>query len=152
MTHSRRSFLHVALAGIAFVLFSLAGSIGSAAIASSGASKAGSKWAGTYESDPPKPGTPGGSMSLSLGADGSATVTQDPGSGSNSYFGHWNDTGSQITVTFDADPGKPAQPPMTFSSSHDGLQAVTWDHAAWGKFTPPPMKKGSGDWHKGHHF
>ena len=27
-------------------------------------------------------------------------------------------------------------------AGHDGLQAVTWDHAAWGKENPPPMKKG----------
>jgi hypothetical protein len=87
-------------------------------------------------------------MSLSLGTDGTATVTQDSGNGSTSYFGHWSDSGSQIVVTFDAEGGKPAEPPMTFAPGHDGLQAVTWDHAAWGKLTPPLMKKGSGDWHK----
>ncbi len=45
-------------------------------------------------------------------------------------------------VTFDAAEGKPAEPPMAFQPSHDGLQAVTWNHAAWGKENPPPMKKG----------
>lgn len=151
MKHSRRSFLHVALAGIAFVLFSLTVSTAHAAIASSDSSKAASKWAGDYESDPPKAGTPGGSMSLSLGTDGSATVTQDYGKGESTSFGHWTDSGSQITVTFDPVAGTPTQSPMTFSSSHDGLQAVSYDHAAWGKLTPPPMKKGAGNWHKGQH-
>jgi hypothetical protein len=31
---------------------------------------------------------------------------------------------------------------MAFQPSHDGLQAVTWNHATWGKANPPPMKKG----------
>ena len=45
-------------------------------------------------------------------------------------------------VTFDAVEGKPVEPPMVFQPAHDGLQAVTWNHASWGKVDPPPMKKG----------
>ena len=81
-------------------------------------------------------------MNLSLGSDGSATVTEDPGTGTKTLFGHWVDTGSQVTVTFDAEEGKPAEPAMAFQPAHDGLQAVTWDRALWGKENPPPMKKG----------
>src|ERR1700691_3920137 len=43
------------------------------------------------------------SMSVSLGVDGTATVTEDPGTGSITSFGHWASDGSQIKVTFDAD-------------------------------------------------
>jgi hypothetical protein len=99
-----------------------------------------SKFAGVYRSiDGAKDG---GFMNLSLGSDGSATVTEDPGTGTKTLFGHWVDTGSQVTVTFDAEEGKPAEPAMAFQPAHDGLQAVTWDRSLWGKENPPPMKKG----------
>ena len=84
----------------------------------------------------------GPSMNLSLGRDGTATVTEDPGTGAATLFGHWVDDGSQVTVTFDAVEGRPIEPPMVFAPARDGLQAVTWNHAAWGKVDPPPMKKG----------
>jgi hypothetical protein len=81
-------------------------------------------------------------MDLSLGPDGSATVTEDPGNGTKTLFGHWVDSGSQVNVTFDAQEGQPKEPAMTFQPGHDGMQAVTWDHSTWGKENPPPMKKG----------
>jgi hypothetical protein len=84
----------------------------------------------------------GPSMNLSLGRDGTATVTEDPGNGATTLFGHWVDSGSQITVTFDAVEGQPPESPMVFAPAHEGLQAVTWNHTAWGKVDPPPMKKG----------
>ena len=82
------------------------------------------------------------SMNLSLGPDGTATVTEDPGTGTTTLFGHWRDSGGQVMVTFDSAEGKPSEPPMAFQPGHDGLQAVTWNHATWGKENPPPMKKG----------
>jgi hypothetical protein len=45
------------------------------------------------------------SMSVNLGVNGTDTVTDDPGTGSISSFGHWANDGSQIEVTFDADAG-----------------------------------------------
>ena len=98
-----------------------------------------SKFAGVYVSQKASP-----SINLSLGADGSATITEDPGNGAITLFGHWVDSGGQVAVTFDAEEGKPAEPPMAFQPGHDGLQAVTWNHATWGKENPPPMKKGGG--------
>jgi hypothetical protein len=96
-----------------------------------------SKFAGVYLSR-----NVGSTMNLSLGKDGTATITEDPGNGATTLFGHWVDSGSQVTVTFDAVEGKPIEPPMVFQPAHDGLQAVTWNHASWGKVDPPPMKKG----------
>jgi hypothetical protein len=96
-----------------------------------------SRFAGVYLSRFTSP-----SMNLSLGRDGTATVTEDAGNGATTLFGHWVDSGSQVTVTFDAVEGKPVEPPMVFQPAHDGLQAVTWNHASWGKVDPPPMKKG----------
>ena len=96
-----------------------------------------SRFAGVYVSQKASP-----SMDLSLGADGTATVTEDPGYGAITLFGHWVDSGGQVAVTFDAEQGKPAEQPMVFQPAHDGLQAVTWNHAAWGEVDPPSMKKG----------
>jgi hypothetical protein len=82
------------------------------------------------------------SMSVSLGADGTATVTEDPGTGSITAFGHWVSEGTQVKVTFTAEEGEPAVAPMVFEVAHNKLQAVTWDHEAWGTAQPPVMTKG----------
>ena len=82
------------------------------------------------------------SMSVSLGADGSATVTQDPGQGSTTYFGKWSDDGRQVKVTFNAVAGEPQPDPMVFEVLHNKLQPVSWDHEAWGNTHPPTMTKG----------
>lgn len=82
------------------------------------------------------------SMSVSLGEDGTATVTGDPGTGSITSFGSWVSEGNQIKVTFNADAGAPAATAMVFQSVHNKLQAVTWDHEAWGNVQPPVMTKG----------
>ncbi len=82
------------------------------------------------------------SMSVSLGQDGTATVTGDPGTGSITSFGHWTTEGNQIKVTFNAEAGEPAAAPMVFQTTHSQLKAVVWDHAAWGTTNPPAMTKG----------
>lgn len=97
------------------------------------------KVAGTYFS---RTGKAAPSISVSLGEDGTATVTEDPGKGCVTLFGHWATVGSQIKVTFDAAEGSAAPPPMIFASSRDELEAVTWNHSDWGNSTPPVMKKG----------
>jgi hypothetical protein len=110
-----------------------------------------SKYAGTYSSEAPDTtdatGPAGPAFSVSLGPDGTATVTQDLGKGAVTTFGHWTDAGSQITVKFDAADGKAADAPMVFQPSHDGLQAVTWNQSLWGKTTPPALKKEESNWH-----
>jgi hypothetical protein len=112
-----------------------------------------SKYAGIYTSeapestDPKAPPVP--AFSVSLGADGTATVTQDAakGKGAVTTFGHWTDAGSQITVKFDAASDQPAEAPMVLQPSHDGLHAVTWNHTLWGSVTPPALKKEESNWH-----
>jgi hypothetical protein len=96
-------------------------------------------FAGIYVTRAPKTAP---SMSVSLGPDGSATVTQDPGQGSTTYFGQWSDDGRQIKVTFNAVVGEPQPAPMVFEVLHNKLQPVTWDHEAWGNAHPPTMTKG----------
>ena len=54
-----------------------------------------SKYAGTYSSEAPDTtdatGPAGPAFSVSLGPDGTATVTQDLGKGAVTTFGHWTD-------------------------------------------------------------
>jgi hypothetical protein len=113
------------------------------AAALSGSTTTHSKFVGTDLSHPRDDAKAGPSMDVSLGSDGSATVTEDAGNGITTLFGHWVDSGSQVMVTFDAVEGKPPEPPMVFQPGHDGLQAVTWNHATRGKTNPPPMRNRS---------
>jgi hypothetical protein len=110
-----------------------------------------SHYAGIYSSEAPDTtdaaGPAGPAFSVSLGPDGTATVTQDMGKGAITSFGHWSDAGSQITIKFDAVGDKAGDAPMVFQPSHDGLQAVTWNHVLWGKTTPPALKKEDSNWH-----
>ena len=102
-----------------------------------GATTTHSRFVGTYLSHPHDDASTGPAMDLSLGPDGTATVTEDPGNGITTLFGHWVDAGTQVRVTFDT-----AEPAMVFAPGHGGLQAVTWNHVLWGKINPPPMKQG----------
>jgi hypothetical protein len=57
-------------------------------------------------------------------------------------FGQWKDDGRQIKVTFNAEAGEQPAAPMVFEIVHSKLQAVSWDHEAWGSAQPPAMTKG----------
>jgi hypothetical protein len=98
-----------------------------------------SRLVGTYITRAPRTAP---TMTVSLGEDGTATVTQDAGQGSTTSFGHWQESGSQVKVTFDANIEGPQQPEMVFQPLHDKLQPITWDHQAWGTTQPPTMTKG----------
>jgi hypothetical protein len=101
------------------------------------------RFAGTYASRSKDDATSGHSMDVSLGLDGTATVTEDAGNGIVTHFGHWIETDSQVKVSFDPVEGRPAEPPMTLRAEHDGLRAVSWNHATWGKTSPPVVKSRS---------
>ena len=101
-----------------------------------------SRFAGTYASRAKDDATQGPSLDVSLGLDGTATVTEDAGNGIITHFGHWVETDHEVKVSFDPVEGRPEEPPMTLQPDHDGLRAISWNHATWGKETPPPMKKG----------
>ena len=101
------------------------------------------KFAGTYASRSADGKKPAPSMDVSLGIDGTATVTEDAGNGAITLFGHWVETDKQVKVSFDPVDGTPTEPPMTLQPEHDGLRAITWNHATWGKTTPPLVKSRS---------
>ena len=88
-------------------------------------------------------GNEGPSINLSLGKDGTATVAEDFGNGSETLFGHWTEIGDHITIIFDAAEASIQNPPMVLQFGHYGFRAVSWNHAAWGTTDPPPVKKGA---------
>jgi hypothetical protein len=140
------------LAKPSHLLLALAGAAMTVALVAPSAFASVSKYAGIYSSEAPDSSDPAGpagpAFSVSLGPDGTATVTQDMGKGAVTTFGHWTDAGSQITIKFDEVEGKPTDAPMVFQPAHDGIQAVTWNHALWGKTTPPALKKEESNWHQ----
>lgn len=95
-------------------------------IALADSSTAHSHFAGEYLSGEAAP-----SMSLSLGADRSATVTEDAGNGAITLFGHWIDSDGQVVVNFDAVADKPLEPPMVFLPTMGcGRSSGTTPHGA----------------------
>lgn len=101
------------------------------------------RFAGTYASRSRDDATQGPSLDVSLGLDGTATVTEDAGNGIITHFGHWVETDHEVKVSFDPVEGRPEEPPMTLQAEHDGLRAVSWNHATWGKTRPPVLKSRS---------
>jgi hypothetical protein len=101
------------------------------------------RFAGTYASRSGDGKKPGPSMDVSLGIDGTATVTEDAGNGAITHFGHWVEKDKQVKISFEAVDGKPPEAPMTLQPERDGLRAITWNHAIWGKTTPPLIKSRS---------
>jgi hypothetical protein len=128
---SATSALRVLLAGVMVSISPVAALAGNSQIHAS--------FAGIYVTRAPKTAP---SMSVSLGADGTATVTQDPGQGSTTWLGHWQDDGKQIKVSFNAIEGEQPVPPMVFEPAHNKLQVVSWNHEVWGNSAPPTMTKG----------
>ena|ERR1700761_779149 len=96
-----------------------------------------SKYAGVYQSRQSIDAKTGPSMNVSLGKDGTATVTEDAGNGATTSFGHWQDLGAQVRITFDSTGSS-----MVLHPAHDGLQAASWAQASGAAKEPPPMKKG----------
>src|SRR5258708_23694870 len=81
-----------------------------------------SKHAGIYSSEAPDTtdasGPAGPPFSVSLGPDGTATVTHDLGQGANTNLGPWPDAGNQITIKIYALGDKPTGTPMGFQPNH----------------------------------
>jgi hypothetical protein len=81
-------------------------------------------------------------ITLSLGRDGSATLTESPDAVSETTrFGHWSYAAGLITVRFDPLPDKSTPAPETFSVNHHELTPVAWDHQLWKTLPPPKMQR-----------
>lgn len=85
-------------------------------------------------------------ITLSLGRDGSATLTESPDAVSETTrFGHWSYAAGLITVRLDGAPAGATQGPTpateSFSVNHHELTPVAWDHQLWKTLPPPKMQR-----------
>jgi hypothetical protein len=81
-------------------------------------------------------------MTLSLGDDGTATLTQSPDAVNEiTSFGRWTHQGDVIKLNFDPVDRQPTPSPMTFQWQHKTLTAVVWNHSLWRSVVPPTMKR-----------
>jgi hypothetical protein len=99
-----------------------------------------SKYAGTYRGETQS--LHDRTMTLSLGDDGTATLTQSPDAANEvTSFGRWIRQGDMITLTLDPVGTQATPPPMTFRLAHKTLTPVSWNHNLWRTAPPPAMKR-----------
>ena len=83
-------------------------------------------------------------MTLDLGKDGTATLSQSPtGADEITSFAHWTVQGDTVKLTFDPVDKQITPAPMTFRHDHKTLTPVTYDHTLWKTLPPPPLKRQS---------
>lgn len=123
---------------------------------SAGAKNDLAKYAGTYKGETRAKGetreqshdgafaTRHHTITLDLGKDGSATVTQSPdGTSEMTNFAHWTVSGDTVKLIFDAEKGQ-TPPPMTFRFDHKMLVPMAWNHDLWRTLPPPSLKRVKG--------
>jgi hypothetical protein len=80
-------------------------------------------------------------MTLDLGKDGSATLTQSPtGADEITSFAHWTLQGDTLKLTFDPVDKQPTPAPISFRYDHKTLTPVVYNHDLWRTLPPPPLK------------
>jgi hypothetical protein len=80
-------------------------------------------------------------MTLDLGKDGTATLTQSPDSTSEiTSFAHWSLEGDVLKLTFDPVDKQATPTPITFRYDHKTLTPVVYNHDLWRTLPPPPLK------------
>ena len=80
-------------------------------------------------------------MTLDLGKDGTATLTQSPDSISEiTSFAHWSLQGDVLKLTFDPVDKQPTPTPITFRYDHKTLTPTVYNHDLWRTLPPPPLK------------
>jgi hypothetical protein len=99
-----------------------------------------SKYSGTYKGETQS--IRDCTMTLSLGDDGTATLTQSPDAVNEiTSFGRWVRQGDIIMLTLDPAGKQAALPPMTFRLAGKTLTPVLWNHSLWRSTPPPAMKR-----------
>jgi hypothetical protein len=80
-------------------------------------------------------------MTLDLGKDGTATLTQSPDSTSEiTSFAHWTIEGDALKLNFDPVDKQPTPTPITFRYDHKTLTPLVYNHDLWRTIPPPPLK------------
>jgi hypothetical protein len=99
-----------------------------------------SKYSGTYKSETRSISYL--TMTLSLGDDGTATLTQSPDAVNEiTSFGRWIRQGDIIRLNFESVGKQPAPAPMSFRLEHKTLTPIMWNHNLWRTDPPPAMKR-----------
>jgi hypothetical protein len=99
-----------------------------------------SKYSGTYKSETRSISYL--TMTLSLGDDGTATLTQSPDAVNEiTSFGRWIRQGDIVRLNFESVGGQPAPAPMSFRLEHKTLTPIMWNHNLWRTGPPPAMKR-----------
>jgi hypothetical protein len=81
-------------------------------------------------------------MSLDLGKDGTATLTQSPtGADEITSFAHWDIQGDTIKLTFDPVDKQATPTTITFRLNHKILTPLVYNHDLWRSLPPPPLKR-----------
>ena len=81
-------------------------------------------------------------ITLSLGRDGTATLTQSPdGVHEITSFAHWSHDGDVINLKFDPVDQQPTPAPMSFRLDHKALTPVVWNHDLWRALPPPALHR-----------
>ena len=81
-------------------------------------------------------------ITLSLGADGSATLTQSPdGTSEVTNFAHWTHEGDVIKLQFDPVEKQATPAAMSFHISHKTLTPIVYSHDLWRTLPPPPLQR-----------
>ena len=80
-------------------------------------------------------------MTLDLGKDGTATLTQSPDATSEiTSFAHWTIEGDTLKLIFDPVEKQPTPSTITFRYAHKTLTPVIYNHDLWRTLPPPPLK------------
>jgi hypothetical protein len=80
-------------------------------------------------------------MTLDLGKDGTATLSQSPtGADEITSFAHWTIEGDILKLTFDPVDKQTTPAPITFRVEHKTLTPATYNHDLWRTLPPPPLK------------
>jgi hypothetical protein len=80
-------------------------------------------------------------MSLDLGKDGTATLSQSPDAITEiTSFAHWTLEGDILKLNFDPVEKQPTPTPITFRYEHKTLTPVVYNHDLWRTLPPPPLK------------
>jgi hypothetical protein len=99
-----------------------------------------SKYAGTYRGETQS--FRDRTMTLSLGGDGTATLTQSPDAVNEiTSFGRWVRQGDMIMLNLDPVGKQASPPPMSFRLDRKTLTPVSWNHNLWRTSPPPAMKR-----------
>jgi hypothetical protein len=80
-------------------------------------------------------------MTLDLGKDGAATLTQSPDATSEiTSFAHWTIQGDTLTLNFDPVDKQPTPTSIKFRYDHKTLTPLVYNHDLWRTIPPPPLK------------